>query len=68
MKIDAKKVADLIDRIAVSKQAIAAERDKLRDAWLEADAILESCDRGIEGIEEGADLIQRGIDSLSELL
>ena len=61
-------ISDLLEKIETSKNKIAEERDKLRIIYDELEDILDSFDRGIEGLYHGKRDIEDAIDALSEVV
>lgn len=59
--VDPFKLKDLLKELETRKEAIAAERDKLREAQSEFEQLLEVCDRACEDLDSA-------IGSLSELV
>jgi hypothetical protein len=57
-----------ITAIEAQKEIIAEERDKLRDMVSDVESILESLDRGVDGIDEGVRALQSAVDSMSEYI
>jgi hypothetical protein len=62
-----KDLKSVLSKIEKSKNIIGAERDKLRDLCDDLEDLLETYDRGIEGLESGHLEIQNAIDAISEL-
>lgn len=65
MKLEIDKVLAKIEK---SKSIIAKERDKLRNIYSDLETVLDSFDRGVEGLENGKREIVNAIDSLSEFV
>lgn len=61
------ELKSVLSKIEKSKNIIGAERDKLRDLIGDLEDLLETYDRGIEGLESGQLEIQNAIDAISEL-
>lgn len=58
----------LLEEIDKKKRVIAVQRDQLRTIFLELGDVLDSLERGIDGLETGKREIEDAIDSLSEFL
>lgn len=63
-----KELKDVIEKINIKKNIIAKERDELWNLQEELSNLLDSFDRGIEGLENGAIEIEDAIDSISEVV
>ena len=57
-----------LKRVDVLKVDIAKKRDQLREAVGEVEAIVESMDGAVEGLEEGARNFSDAVDTLSQHL
>ena len=62
-----KEIKRVLNVIKTSSKKISDERDKLRELNSELNDLLDSFNRGVEELDEGARLIESGIDALSEL-
>ena len=63
-----KHLKHLMKLIEDRKSVIANERDKIRELYSDIEDMLDSLDRGVEGIEMGLLDMRNGIDALSERL
>lgn len=63
-----KELDDVLRLIEKKKDAIAKERDDLREIFNEVAYLLDRFDAGIEGLESGKREIENGIDSISEVV
>lgn len=63
-----KELKDVIEKINIKKNIIAKERDEFWNLQEELSNLLDSFDRGIEGLENGAIEIEDAIDSISEVV
>ena len=65
---DMKTLKTIIKQIENHKAVIADRRDKLRAILSELEDIAESCDAGIDALEEAQDLLDRALDDFSQYL
>ena len=66
--MEIKELKDALAFIEKKKEAIAKERDELREAFEEVGYLLDKFDAGIESLENGKREIEDGIDSISEVV
>jgi hypothetical protein len=64
-KQEIKKLLAIIEQ---RTKGLAKDRDELRKAFEDLEAVLESTGRGIEDIETGMRDIERGLDACSEYI
>lgn len=59
------EIKDLMLKIEAKKNAIAKERDELREIYDEIGELLEYFDAGVEGLDSGIREICDAVDSIS---